>query len=471
MKNKRFLFFAVALLTVFCSAFALDVQATTFTVTNLNDSGAGSLAQAVLDANSAPGDDTIVFQEGFTGTINIDEFNDPGIDITTSMTIIGPGARLLTISGIDKRRVFTVRGSGITVSISGLTVANGKADSFSTGLSGGGIYNASGATLNLDSLIVRNNRTTGAGGGGISNRSGSTMNITNSTISNNTAAEPFYGGGISNTGVLNIANSTISGNSATGSSGLDNLNGTVTLNNVTITNNTSSATSGAAVNNSFTPGSASTMLIRNTIIAKNNSPNKVDIYGGTSQGNNLIGASPSFTNGVNGDKVGTATEPLDPLLEVLANNGGTTDTHALLSGSPAVNAGNNCVVTASCPSANPPFALSTDQNGSNRVQGAIIDIGAFESAFAPTAASVTVSGRVLSSQGRGIRNVTITLTDSNGNDRTTQSTAFGNYRFDDVAAGETVTLSAKARQFKFNQSTIVRTANESIADADFVSER
>lgn len=93
------------------------------------------------------------------------------------------------------------------------------------------------------------------------------------------------------------------------------------------------------------------------------------------------------------------------------------------------------------------------------------------SAVTPTAASVLVSGRVTTAQGRGIRNVQITLTDANGNERTAQTTAFGYYRFDDVTAGETVTLTAKARRFKFNQSSIVRTTNESISDADFVSEQ
>jgi hypothetical protein len=86
-----------------------------------------------------------------------------------------------------------------------------------------------------------------------------------------------------------------------------------------------------------------------------------------------------------------------------------------------------------------------------------------------TAANVGVSGRVMTAQGRGIKNVQITLIDSNGNQRTATTTSFGYYHFDDVTAGETVTLSAKARRFKFAQSSIVRTMNESISDADFVT--
>jgi filamentous hemagglutinin family protein len=91
------------------------------------------------------------------------------------------------------------------------------------------------------------------------------------------------------------------------------------------------------------------------------------------------------------------------------------------------------------------------------------------SAVTPTAASVFVFGRVTTAQGRSIRNVQITLTDANGNERTAQTTAFGYYHFEEVMAGETVTLSAKARRFNFVQSSIVRTTNESIVDADFVS--
>jgi hypothetical protein len=77
----------------------------------------------------------------------------------------------------------------------------------------------------------------------------------------------------------------------------------------------------------------------------------------------------------------------------------------------------------------------------------------------------------MNNQDRGIRSVSITLTDSAGNQRAAQTTSFGYYRFDDVAAGETVTITAKARRFKFVQSSIVRTTNESVSNADFVSEQ
>jgi hypothetical protein len=90
---------------------------------------------------------------------------------------------------------------------------------------------------------------------------------------------------------------------------------------------------------------------------------------------------------------------------------------------------------------------------------------------APTAANVSVTGRVITGSGRGIRNVTVTMIDSQGGERTAQTTSFGYYRFDDVTAGETITITAKARRYKFNQSSIVRTTNDSVIDADFVSEQ
>jgi uncharacterized repeat protein (TIGR01451 family) len=106
----------------------------------------------------------------------------------------------------------------------------------------------------------------------------------------------------------------------------------------------------------------------------------------------------------------------------------------------------------------------------NGTPSAATNTGKF-TVFAPTAANVSVSGRVITQSGRGIRNVQIMMTDSQDNVRQAQTTAFGYYRFDGVAAGETVTLSVKARQFKFVQPAIVRTTNESITDADFVSEQ
>jgi len=135
----------------------------------------------------------------------------------------------------------------------------------------------------------------------------------------------------------------------------------------------------------------STVNVRNTIIAGNSFSNGApDMFGSfTSQGNNLIGKSDGgsgFTNGVNGDKVGTIATPLDPLLGALMNNGGPTFTHGLLYNSPAVDAGNDCVALVThCSDAN-ISQLTTDQRGAgfprqadgDLVAGAHVDIGAYE---------------------------------------------------------------------------------------------
>src|SRR5262249_6491849 len=95
----------------------------TFTVTNLADSGTGSLRVAVLAANAAPGADTIRFAPGLRGTIPLAS----EITITSDLTIDGPNASQLTVSGGNTTRVFHVSGSATHLTIDGLTVANGLA--------------------------------------------------------------------------------------------------------------------------------------------------------------------------------------------------------------------------------------------------------------------------------------------------------------------------------------------------------
>ena len=93
-----------------------------------------------------------------------------------------------------------------------------------------------------------------------------------------------------------------------------------------------------------------------------------------------------------------------------------------------------------------------------------------EQSFAPTAAEVTVSGRVITSDGRGIRNVLITMVKSNGESRTVISSAFGYFRFSDVAAGETYIFSVYAKRYTFSQPTLVRSILEDTDDVIFVAD-
>ena len=101
-------------LLIVLAIFSLSAaQAATLTVTNLDDNGPGSLRQAILSANAAPGADTIVFQTGLNGTITIAKSSSPSgeMKITDSLTINGPGANVLAVSGNYTSRIFSIDAS------------------------------------------------------------------------------------------------------------------------------------------------------------------------------------------------------------------------------------------------------------------------------------------------------------------------------------------------------------------------
>src|SRR5438552_7463563 len=110
---------AVVMLSLVTAVGATSLAAATFTVSNVNDSGVGSLRQAILEANARPGADEITFAQ-LEGTITL---TSGQLAITDDLTIAGPGAKELAISGNDSSRVFDVEGSATTtVTITGLTV-------------------------------------------------------------------------------------------------------------------------------------------------------------------------------------------------------------------------------------------------------------------------------------------------------------------------------------------------------------
>lgn len=324
-----------------------ELQAATITVTSNNDSGAGSLRQALIDA--AP-TDTIDFS--VTGTIIL---TSGELTIVKDITINGPGAASLTISGNDSSRVFSI-GETFVVAISDLTISDGN-----PGGPGGGILNE--GTLTLLNVTVSGN--TGGGGGGISNRTTGTLTLFNVTVSGNTAGDA---GGIFNRGIATLTNSTVSENFATDSGGIINRNDAsrLTLINVTVADNIGDDAAGIT----------GTLTLKNTIIANN-----LDVDGEplncqvalTSNGHNL---DSDGTCGLVG--TGDLTE-IDPNIGPLTDNGGPTETNALLTGSPAIDA----VPVADCTDdlGNP---LIIDQRGFTRpVDGdgdtvVACDIGAFE---------------------------------------------------------------------------------------------
>jgi hypothetical protein len=201
--------------------------AATFTVTNTNDSGAGSLRQAISDANAAAGPDTITFS--VTGTITL---TSGQLGITDDLTIDGPGAANLAISGNNASGVLEV--SGGSLDLMDVTVVNGSA------FRGGGIVSGGGTTLTVTNSTFSGNSASFQGGG-IFN--GGTLAIANSTFYGNSAGSE--GGGIFNGGTLTVTNSTFSGNSADSGGGMSN-GGTLTLTNSTFSGNSARSGGGMA---------------------------------------------------------------------------------------------------------------------------------------------------------------------------------------------------------------------------------
>ncbi len=299
-----------------------------------------------------------------------------------------------------------------------LTIVNSNFSGNSAGISGGAILEErSGSILVVDNSIFNNNTAVDDGGAmGLVN----VAFISHSTFSGNSAA---FGGAISkvvlgdlhlnnnvfynnvatgqtaatggaiyiyqNVGTATLNNVTLSGNSAVNDGGGIHANlGAINLNNVTITNNTADSDNDGSGDGGGIFRSGATVQVQNSIIAGNfdtpgntgggvKNPDCSGVF--TSQGYNLIGRNDGcsgFFNGVNADQVGSGASPINPLLGSLANHGGPTQTHTLLTGSPAINAGNPLT-----PGSGGFACDANDQRGIIRPQGSACDIGAFELEF------------------------------------------------------------------------------------------
>jgi hypothetical protein len=214
-----------------------------------------------------------------------------------------------------------------------------------------------------------------------------------------------------------------------------------------------------------------------------------------SLGNNLIGnnlnAEASFAASV---FVGTTPQPnakldlvgsvsvgttvIDPKLGPLQNNGGCTDTRAELNGSPAIDGGNNCVNLGTCSTFNPiePILL-TDQRGpgfnrrvDNNSDGmAVVDIGAFEIQMIPTAATASISGRVVDPDGKPIAKADVSITDARGTTKTVTTKGSGAYTINGVIVGRVYVMTAQHKKYTF-QSRVVN-VNDDLSGQDFIAEQ
>jgi CSLREA domain-containing protein len=413
------------------ASFSLPNTTPTFVVTTTADHDDGvcasndcTLREAINAANAASAASTITFAANVTGSITL---SLGSLNVNRSTTIIGPGARLLSVNGNASYRIFYF--SGGTSAISGLTITNGAV----IGPPGGAVTAAPAifnqGTLTVNDCTISGNQArgsdfTGSGGvdggtveGGAIANSG-TLTLNRCTLSGNSATggrggDNFMtsahaghggtgeGGAIFNdaTGTLSINNCTFNGNGAIGGAGgngyfggnggdgsggaVFNL-GAMTVLAATLSGNAGTGGNGGTGNdpskNGF-PGvgigglgsSGGSSTVGDTISAGNNGNNGGgnDVNGTfTSNGYNLIGnasGSTGFVNGTKHDQVGASAN-----LGSLHNNGGPTDTMALLAGSAAVNAGD-------------PNAPAQDQR--YYLRNGAPDVGAFESGGTVASAS------------------------------------------------------------------------------------
>jgi Right handed beta helix region len=379
-KIHRSAFYALLLLLAVCIApFVLaqriGLPANIIVVTNTNDSGPGSLRQALVDAN----DGDTIDATGVSGTILL---TSGELQISHNVTINGPGAENLAVSGGGNSRVFENFASGAT--ISGFTITAGRdpfkninggglrnfgeltlRDSIVSGstslLSGGGIFVDAGGTLTVTNSTIAQNF--GSRGGGIASDSGATLTVIDSTISGNVAGAPldfgtWGGGGIASAGQLTVINSTISGNSLHfhgQGAGMLLTAGSATITDSTISDN---LLGGSIVN------SGAATQIKDTVL--NARSTIVNVAGTvTSLGYNLASDNGGGYLTGPGDQIN-----IDPILGPLQDNGGPTFTHELLAGSPAINAGDSNFT--------PPPDYDQRGPGFDRLVNGRIDIGSFE---------------------------------------------------------------------------------------------
>ena len=480
-----FKFARIFALILFVFSFYTAVSAANYTVTKTADTNDGicdadcSLREAVFAANASADNDTIAFSALFNSVQTITlSGSEIVVGSNGSLTINGPSALLLTISGNNASRILASSANAV-VNLNDLrfTAGNG-AGAVNTGR-GGAVYNVGGTMTITNSIFHANSAANGgalnnaassspsvpanltiincvftgnsstSSGAAMQNFSTSTLHLINSTVAGNTSSGTGITGAFQANGTVTITNSTFSGNSTMGTGGGVYFNGTnMIMTNTTIVNNTSPLGGGGLHRTGTNP----TMIIRNTIIAGNNGPASTPDVSGlmTSQGNNIIGNIGTSTGWIGSD-----LQNVNPMLGALANNGGLGQTHLPQAGSPAIDAGQNCVVNLSCSASNPPVAVSTDQRGISRPQNSTVDIGSVE--VAPALA--TVSGQVVSMESGPIRNAWVSISNMSGVVAQARTNSFGYFTLQNIPTGQSYTLEVSTKLYTFTPQNINVTGN------------
>ncbi|OMH37554.1 DUF4347 domain-containing protein, partial [Motiliproteus sp. MSK22-1] len=328
----------------------------TYTVLNTNNSGAGSLRQAILDSNASGGADTIQFATTVSGTINLTST----LTISDDLTILGAGADRITLdgSGIGAGNIIDVTGvTEKTAVLKGMTVANAAA--------GKGIY-VYGNNLSVEHLVVDNNSSDGIDFSGELFGYRSTLGVSHSTISNNdNGIVSYYHSGTT------IGYSTITGNSTTWYGAgvvLSNEYGASTINYSTITGNTQNNAGASGGGMYVMGGNTNAVTVNHSVISGNTATN---IGGISGDGVNLFSSivANNTNNGANvqgGNNSGSSIIQETFALDALAQNGGPVQTISLPNGSTAIDAGQT-------------LGLTYDARGYLLSSGGTPDIGAYES--------------------------------------------------------------------------------------------
>lgn len=348
----------------------------------ISNSGAISLARSTVKGNSSDG----IFSNG-GGIINTGT-------LSLTSTLVSGNSGFGAGGGIENQGNATLMDS----QISGNSVT-GNASFPTAPVTGGGFDNQGTATLTdctISGNIATTTFTVRVSGGGIENHGSATL--IGCTITGNSATTmaanmiQVSGGGIDSAGMLTLINSTISGNTITNGTATNSdavgagifSSNTLRLTNCTISNN--EATAGSSNTSDAVGGgifaSTGKLTLNNTLVAGNSTVNQAqnnqdDLDGAVdpTSGYNLIGAGDGATglSASNHNLIGSAANPIDAMLGPLADNGGPTQTMALLAGSPAIDAGSNALAVGT-----DGKPLLTDQRSYYRIFNGTVDIGAYE---------------------------------------------------------------------------------------------